>query len=1154
MNCKPTLRIVSLLLLTTSLTSAKNFIQVPSPGNGNDIQPALQSAVNGASSGDEIDLPAGQFVLNKSVIITKFISIKGKGKSQTVLYRAESVADATLSNNSAWDGMFRYDINNNTTSSGIVLSDFTLKSKIPSQVTGDGLSLASDIGIKMVNCLDFVITRCRFENFGNGAVSVLHDDSIARGVICKNEFIHNVKGYDGLGLGYGVVVYGTNTRWIVNPRFGSSNFIFIEDNYFDYHRHSVAGGGGGLYVFRNNYVKNNTAANTAHAVDMHEARLTAGANYYSTRAIEVYNDTLINTQFKDGTSNTPNGTSIVPGKSVTWLTECAIRTRGGDAIVHDNYIEGYRFGVGLIANSLLSNPYPNPYQQGYLSGLKFGANHTGTDSSKGDGDVFIWANNFKLYNPSSTANTLFYNYSASYLVNHRDYHLSALPVYQTYTYPHPLRGTAISLSVSAVNATCAGSNNGKATVTASGGSVGAGAYQYSWSTNPVQTTAQATNLPPGTYTVTVTNDAGDKKTATITITAPPAIVLNTTSTPENCGSKNGSATVSVNAGSGPYTYQWSVIPAQTTPVAIGLAAGIYSVTVSDPSGCSKTVTANVPSANGPQMTGSATSNVSCKGLSDGSASITVTSGIPPYTYSWNTVPVRNTVTVNGLPAGAYEVTFTDSTGCSGSATINIAEPEQLDVNSMINHATCYGLANGSISVVPSGGVAPYSYHWNTVPAQTTGNIQQLVSGTYQLSITDYNGCLLTKNIQVESPDALVLSTTVINSSCGQNNGSIAAHVVGGTPAYTYSWSSASSQDVSLLDSIGSGTYTLTVSDANGCTGSMVASISDQNGPSVQHSNVNNVSCHGLSNGFASVTLSGGKPPYTYLWNTVPVQSSYSASELGAGTYVVTFTDSLGCAGNTTITITEPPALTALVNTSTPLCHGEHTGLAIAQITGGTAPYTYLWNVNNEHNDTLSGLAAGVYDVTVTDNNNCSANATALVGEPASNVSNIIKTDASCTNCNDGNIVIMVSGSPATYTFVWNPMVVGNTNHAGNLAIGSYTVTITSQNGCIEEVRFNIEDMHSSTGIANQDREERELNIFPNPAQSNFFLDKADFTQGSKILVVLYNAMGKEVYSKVLMHEGEAIAVDTENRLVSGVYLVIASSDDRYYRKRLVIKH
>lgn len=435
---------MAFLCFQLSIASAfAKIIQVASPGNDNDIQPAIQAAVDQAVDGDVIQLPEGIFVVNKSVVVTKFVSIMGKGLSKTILYRSESVADNTLSYDAAWNGMFRFDINQNV-SSNILVADICFRSKIPSVVNGDGKSRAADIGVKFVRCLDFVVTRCRFEYFGNGAVSVYHDDNIVGGLIYKNEFYHNTKGYDALGLGYGVVIYGSNYEWVADPKFGTSNFIFIEDNLFDYHRHSIAAGGAALYVFRYNTVLNNVAGNTAHAIDMHEARLGGPGteNNYSTRATEIYNNRIVNTTYKDGISAVPAGTPIQPGGNIDWLTESCIRPRGGEALVHHNYIQGYRFGVGIITGlNNIGTPgvYPWPYQTGYNSGVQYGSSHTGVEENRGAGDVFMWDDTFHFHAPGQWYNTYFYNYSPTYIAAERDYHFYAKANYTPYTYPHPLR-------------------------------------------------------------------------------------------------------------------------------------------------------------------------------------------------------------------------------------------------------------------------------------------------------------------------------------------------------------------------------------------------------------------------------------------------------------------------------------------------------------------------------------------------------------------------------------------------------------------------------------------------------------------------------------------------------------------------------------------
>ncbi len=412
-------------------------ILVANPGADADIRPNLNTALASAASGDEILLPLGTFTLSGTVQVgSKRVSVRGQGIGKTVLYRSESMTDGSLKD----APMIRY-----LSSSDVVVSDITFRSKKPFPDGGDpgsgtGGSLASDIGLSFEQTTDFTVTRCRFEFFGNGAVSVVHDNYVARGLIYKNEFFRNFKGdvganipLIGLGLGYGVVVYGINTEWIANPAFGTDNFIFVEDNTFDYHRHSIAAGGNALYVFRNNRVTNNRVGPYTQAIDAHEARGTGnGLNTYSTRAVEIYNNTVINTTFWDGTP-------IVPGHRASDLVERAIQVRGGEALIYGNTISGYRFGTGMSIDPITSG-YPVLSQIGYLSGVNFGDTHTGTDDAHGSGDLFHWNDGFIAYvGIGGVSVGGLYNFDPARIKVERDYHTVPKPNYLPYTYPHPRR-------------------------------------------------------------------------------------------------------------------------------------------------------------------------------------------------------------------------------------------------------------------------------------------------------------------------------------------------------------------------------------------------------------------------------------------------------------------------------------------------------------------------------------------------------------------------------------------------------------------------------------------------------------------------------------------------------------------------------------------
>jgi gliding motility-associated-like protein len=678
------------------------------------------------------------------------------------------------------------------------------------------------------------------------------------------------------------------------------------------------------------------------------------------------------------------------------------------------------------------------------------SNGSATVSVSGGTAPYSYSWNTSPVQTSAIANNLI---AGSYIVNITDAHGCQATASVTISQP----AAALSASISAqTNVSCFGNTNGSATVSASGGT---SPYTYSWNTSPVQTSATATNLAAGNYNVIITDAHGCTANASVTISQPSAAMSATISAHTNIscfGNTNGSATVSVSGGTAPYTYSWNTIPVQTSAIASNLGAGSYNVIVTDAHGCSATasVTISQPSA-ALSANISAHTNVSCFGNTNGSATVSVSGGTAPYSYSWNTIPAQLTASATNLGAGNYMVTITDANGCTATASVIITGPSAALSASVSAHSNvaCHGGNNGSATVSVSGGTSPYAYSWNTVPVQTSATASNLLAGNYQVIVTDANGCSANASVSITQPDSVLVGGICghVDVSCnGGSNGSLLAMVSGGTGPFTYLWSPGG-QTTALVSGLSAGNYSVTVTDAHGCTVTSTATITQPAALSANISAQTNISCSGGNSGSATVSVSGGTAPYSYSWNTSPVQTSATASNLAAGAYVVTVTDAHGCTATASVTITGPSvALSAIISAHTNVnCYGNTTGSATVTASGGTSPYAYSWNTMPvQTSATAINLGAGSYNVLVTDANGCSATASVNITQPDSMLVGGIcgHVDVSCNGGSNGSLLAMVSGGTGPFTYLWSPG--GQTTAlVSGLSAGNYSVTVTDAHGC-----------------------------------------------------------------------------------------------------------
>ena len=387
--------------------------------------------------------------------------------------------------------------------------------------------------------------------------------------------------------------------------------------------------------------------------------------------------------------------------------------------------------------------------------------------------------------------------------------------------------TALGVSITAQeNPACNGTSAGSATAAGSGGTT---PYTYAWSNGA--TTATASSLAAGTFTVSVTDANGcGPVTTTVTITEPTAVGVSITSqTNVVCnGGSTGSATAAGSGGTTPYTYAWS--NGATTATASSLAAGTFTVSVTDASGCgpaSTTVTITEPvTAVSASIT--AQTNVACNGESTGSATAVGSNGTTPYTYAWSNG--ATTAAITGVPAGTFTVSVTDNNGCGPAiASATITQPTALSINlpspGMLN---CNGDNTGSATASGIGGTSPYTYAWSN--GATTGTNSGLSAGTFTVTVTDANACTTASTTMISQPAAVGVSITAqTNVDCnGNSTGSATATGSGGTGAYTYAWNNGAT--TATITGVVAGTYTVSVTDANGCDPATTTAIITEPAP------------------------------------------------------------------------------------------------------------------------------------------------------------------------------------------------------------------------------------------------------------------------------------------------------------------------------------
>lgn len=587
----------------------------------------------------------------------------------------------------------------------------------------------------------------------------------------------------------------------------------------------------------------------------------------------------------------------------------------------------------------------------------------------------------------------------------------------------------VTVSVIGTNVTCFGLNNGYATAIATGGWA---PYTYQWSNGGATATIAA--LPPGTYTVTVTDIDLAFGTASVTITAPPQLGVTVYSQSQICSvNPDGTATAVPYGGTPPHTYHWS--NGGTSAMITGLAAGTYTVTVTDAVSCTTVGSVNVLvfGNEGIWIGDSTFTNVTCFGANNGMATAMPMSGTPPYTYHWSNG--ATTMKITNLSPNTYTVTVTDANGCFGTWPFVITQPTNLTLIGGTTPAACTN--NGTATITPNGGTAPYNIVWSP-GGFTNFTVTSLAPGTYTATVTDANGCTEGATVTVTGNNTGLTVNGTVQAPAGCTvGGSATIAVTSGSGNYKYLWDNG--QMTVVATGLTVGNHTVTVMDlVTGCTGVGTINIPQATPIITTIIVTTNATCS--LGGTATASVSGGVSPYSYVWSNG--QTGANATNLVAGTIFITVTDATGCVATHSAVVqqTQGPSVAVVVNSNATCTTG---GSATATASGGASPYTYIWS-NGDTTATTTGLLAGTHTVTVTDANGCAASKSVTITQP--NAPSVTATVGAAATClTGGSATAAGAGGSTPYSYKWsnNDMTATVTN----LAPGTYTVTVTDANGC-----------------------------------------------------------------------------------------------------------
>ncbi len=607
------------------------------------------------------------------------------------------------------------------------------------------------------------------------------------------------------------------------------------------------------------------------------------------------------------------------------------------------------------------------------------------------------------------------------------------------------------------NITCSGNQDGRIEVIVEGNDP---PFTYDWN-NVVSSDNIVTDLGPNTYTVTVTDSKGCTAEESFLIIDPDPIEYRYVQldTIDCLEERTAMATLDISGGLSPYNISWDNGRDQDTIT--GLSAGRIDYTITDQYGCVIIDSAMVIKRTGFDLEHQV-STLDCYSDSTAMATAIASNGIAPYDYNWSNS--SQTQSVNNLSAGLNYVTVTDQDGCEEIDTVLVDSPPEIIIQAIIQETSCIGGNDGSLDLIIEGGVgSSYDILW--FDNREDSFIDNLSTGEYCVTVTDENNCEESMCFLVPDKEEIKIDPLVEQVTCEDAcDGRITLQPNGGSGDFIFSWLGPNSfaSNNENIENLCIGLYSLTISERSNrsCQNIFELDIELENNIQVILDPIRLISCYEGSNGVLEAVVDGGAEPYIYDWsdNITRINDDENiASDLSQGMYGVTVTDQNGCTSMASLELLQPDPIDITFSNEDIICYGDSTGIAVANVEGGTPPYLLEWN-NAASTDTIRNLKAGNYTLQVIDKNGCDYEATTTVNQPDEAIDLSFEfTEITCAGGDDGKVRIGVENAIEPVEFSLDDSNFKFDSSFINLTSGLYTAYILDGNGCKVAEEFMIPD-------------------------------------------------------------------------------------------------